>query len=153
MLERPGRPESVPKGALASVRIDWMPIAHQDNRRIAVEIFSAPGITIRDSKVLVVNQPKEGEETIIGGHWEKGLEIIYVQAGEISTLRLADVQTGDEGKYDNLLQGTRIMMPSGIAHQLRFRNSATLMIFNEIPYSPDKLVIYPPWADELRIDS
>lgn len=138
------------QSALSRVRIDAMPIAHADARRTAVEIFSSPGITIRDSKVLMVNQLPEGQEAVIGGHWEQGIEIIYVQSGEIDTLRLADVNTGDEERYEHLSAGTRIMLPPHVAHQFRLRGPATLMIFNEVPFTPEKLVVYPPWAQEGR---
>lgn len=101
------------QSALSRVQIDHMPVAHADTRRTAVEIFSSAGITIRDAKVLMVNQPPEGKEIVIGGHWEQGVEIIYVQDGEIAALRLADVNTGDE-----------------------------------VPFTPEKLVVYPPWQQE-----
>lgn len=138
---------------LGRVQIDRMPIAHSDARRTAVEIFSSPGITIRDSKVLMVNQPPEGEEAVIGGHWEQGIEIIYVQAGAIDTLRLADVDTGEEISHHQLSAGTRVILPAHVAHQLRFRGSATLIIFNEIPFTPEKLVVYPPWAREVNLNT
>ncbi|MBI2335079.1 hypothetical protein HYU96_04775 [Candidatus Daviesbacteria bacterium] len=141
--------DSEGQSALSGVRIDRMPIAHADARRTAVEIFSSPGITIRDSKVLMVNQPPEGKEAVIGGHWEQGIEIIYVQAGEIDTLRLADVNTGEEISHQHLSEGTRVTLPPQIAHQLRFRGPATLIVFNEVPFTPEKLVIYPPWAQEV----
>lgn len=148
-------PESGPKAkqssVLSRVTVDRMPIAHADPRRTAVEIFSSPGITIRDSKVLMVNQPPEGEEAVIGGHWEQGIEIIYVQAGEIDTLRLADVNTGDEVRYEHVSERTRVILPPQVAHQLRFRGPATLMIFNEVPFTPEKLVVYAPWAQELNL--
>lgn len=143
-------PESVrgPEGlsTLSKVTIDMMPVAHADARRTAVEIFSSADITIRDAKVLMVNQPAAGEETVIGGHWEQGIEIIYVQEGTIAALRLADVETGDEARHENLAKGTRIILPPHVAHQFRFRQAATLVVCNEVPYTPAKLVVYPPWA-------
>lgn len=145
-------PVTEQQSALSRVRIDRMPIAHVDARRTAVEIFSSPEITIRDSKVLMVNQPPEGQEAVIGGHWEQGMEIIYVQAGEIATLRLADVNTGDQTSYEHLSEGTRVILPPGVAHQLRLKGPATLMIFNEIPFTPEKLVVYPSWAQEIGHD-
>lgn len=138
------------ESALSGVRIDLMSIAHADTRRTAVENFSSPGITIRDAKVLTVNQPSEGEETVIGGHWEQGIEIIYVQEGEIATLRLADVNTGDEVRHEHVSAGTRVTLPPQVAHQLRFRGAATLVIFNEVPFTPEKLVVYPPWQQESK---
>lgn len=137
------------QSALSRVRIDIMPIAHSDARRTAVEVFSAADIIIRDAKVLTVNQPPDGEEAVIGGHWEQGIEIIYVHAGEIDTLRLADVNTGDERMYQHLSESTRIMLPSYVAHQFRFRGPATLLVFNEVPFTPAKLVVYPPWRQEV----
>lgn len=134
--------------ALSRVTIDMMPVAHADARRTAVEIFSSADLTIRDAKVLMVNQPAAGQETVIGGHWEQGIEIIYVQEGAISTLRLADVDIGDEVSHENLAQGTRIILPAQVAHQFRFREAATLVVCNEVPYTPAKLVVYPPWATQ-----
>lgn len=52
---------------LSQVRVDLMSVAHADTRRTAVEIFSSADITIRDAKVLTVNQPPLGEEAVIGG--------------------------------------------------------------------------------------
>lgn len=95
------------QSALSRVTIDRMPIVHEDARRTAIEIFSSPDITIRDAKVLMVNQPPEGKEAVIGGHWEQGIEIIYVQEGEITTLRLTDVNTGDELRHEHISAGTR----------------------------------------------
>ncbi len=142
--------DSEGQSALSGVRIDRMPIAHADARRTAVEIFSSPSITIRDSKVLMVNQPPEGTEAVIGGHWEKGIEIIYVQQGEMTVLRLVDINTGEQARHEHLSEGTRIILPPGIAHQFRFTGQATLMIFNEVPFTPEKLVIYPTWAQESK---
>lgn len=145
------QPESYseqPSSALGEVRIDHTPIVHSDARRAAVEIFSSTGIIIRDAKILMVEQPIDGKESVIGGHWEKGLEIIYVQQGEIATLKLADVNTGDEVSYGHVSAGTRIILPAGVAHQFRFREAATLLVFNEVPFTPEKLVIYPPWGLE-----
>lgn len=138
------RPE-LRQAALSKIQIDHMPVVHTDARRTAVEIFSSPAITIRDAKVLMVNQPPEGEEAVIGGHWEQGIEIIYVQEGEIAALRLADVNTGEEVQYEHVSAGTRVILPSLVAHQLRFRGPAILMIFNEVPFTPEKLVVYSPW--------
>lgn len=139
-------PDAEQRSALSRVTVDRMPTAHADARRTAVEIFSSADITIRDAKVLMVNQPAAGEETIIGGHWEQGIEIIYVQEGAIAALRLADVDTGDEARHENLAKGTRIILPSYVAHQFRFREAATLIVCNEVPYTPAKLVVYPLWA-------
>lgn len=137
--------------ALSRVTIDIMLVAHADARRTAVEIFSSAGITIRDAKVLLVNQPAAGVETVIGGHWEQGIEIIYIQEGAIAVLKLADVDTGDEARHENLGKGTRIILPAHVAHQFRFREAATLMVCNEVPFTPEKLVVYPPWtAQEAR---
>ncbi len=142
-----GRPEQAPKieSALSRVQIDSTPIGHEDGRRSSTEIFSSPDITIRDSKCLVVKQPPEGTEAVIGGHWEKGVEIIWVQHGEISTLRLADVATGEEETHEHVSAGTRVILPPMVAHQLRFTGPATLIVFNEVPFIPEKLVVYPPW--------
>lgn len=150
-IDRPElKPSPEPQPVLSRVTIDKMPVAHSDVRRAAVEIFSSSDITIRDAKVLEVHQPPEGKESIIGGHWEQGIEIIYVQKGEIDSLRLADVKTGVEVKHEHILAGTRVILPPQVAHQLRFRGPATLMIFNEVPFTSEKLVVYPPWAQEFK---
>lgn len=141
------RQEEAPRSesALSRVQIDPTPIGHEDGRRASTEIFSSPDITIRDSKCLRVKQPPDGTEAVIGGHWEKGTEIIWVQEGEITTLRLADVNTGEEATHEHVSAGTRVILPPMVAHQLRFRGAAMLIVFNEVPFVPEKLVIYPPW--------
>lgn len=147
-----GKVESAPEqpSALSRVTIDMMPVAHADARRTAVEVVSSPDITLRDIKILTVNQPPEGQESVIGGHWEQGVELIYVQEGVISRLRLADVDTGDEASFEGLSAGTRIILPAHVAHQFRFRQPATLVVCNEVPFTPEKLVVYPPWAQEAK---
>lgn len=136
---------------ISGVRIDRIPTVDEDRRRTAVEIFSSSGLTIRDSKILMVNKPPEDKEFIIGGHWEQGVEIIFVQQGEISTLRLADVDSGAEEQFEHLPAGTRIFLPPHVAHQFRFRDQAPLLVFNEVPFTPAKLVVYHPWAHEPKV--
>lgn len=114
-----------------------------DSRRSMVEVFSSEDITIRDSKFLRILQPDPGEKTVIGGHWEKGLEIQYVLSGKIARLDLADAETRRERTFSNIEAGSRIMLPSGVAHRLIFEEAALLLVCNEIPYVPDKCIVYP----------
>jgi len=114
-----------------------------DSRRNMVEVFSSEGITIRDAKFLNILQPAEGEKVVIGGHWEKGLEIQYVLSGKIARLDLADVETRQERSFADIHAGSRIMLPSGVAHRLIFEEPTSLLVCNEVPYMPDKCIVYP----------
>jgi len=114
-----------------------------DSRRNMVEVFSSEDITIRDAKFLNILQPVSGEKVVIGGHWEKGLEIQYILSGKIARLDLADVETRQERSFADIQTGSRIMLPQGVAHRLIFEEAALLLVCNEVPYVPDKCIIYP----------
>ena len=141
------------ESALRRVRIEQLPITHEDPRRSFTEFFDSnllPAdlgpVKIGGVKLMDITQPKEGEDVVVGGHWEQATEVIWVREGEISSLKLADINTREEALYENLPAGTRIILPPLIAHQLRFKNAASLVILNEAPFSPAKLQIYPPCA-------
>lgn len=140
------------ESALRGVRIEKLPITHEDTRRSFTEFFDSRDIGFNSGvvriggiKIMGIKQPADDEETVVGGHWEQGSEVIWVQQGEITTLRLADVNTGEEEIHQHISAATRVILPRLVAHQLRFSGPATLIIMNEIPFSPAKLVIYPPW--------
>lgn len=114
-----------------------------DSRRSMVEVFSDAEITISDTKFLEILPPGEEGKTVIGGHWEQGLEIQYVLWGRIACLDLADVVTRQEKSIRDIEAGSRIMLPSGVAHRLIFEEAALLLVCNEVPYTPDKCVVYP----------
>lgn len=128
---------------LAGVVVETLPITHADSRRFFTEFFDSAQVGIGGVKVMNIEQPPTGQETVVGGHWEKGLEVIFVQSGSISRLLLADVNTREERSYKNIGANSRVILPPNIAHRLSFRQPASLIILNEVPFSPAKLVPYP----------
>jgi len=128
---------------LSKVRIESGLPRHADKRRKLVEVFSSSDINITDAKIIDILAQKEGEKVVIGGHWEKGLEIQYVLSGKIAQLDLADVETTEETTFFDIESGSRIILPAGIAHRLTFEEPSQLLVCNEVPFVPEKCVIYP----------
>lgn len=131
------------RSKLDSVEIGGTLRETSDWRRHMVEIFSSPGITIRDAKTLEVLPQDDGKNVVIGGHWEKGLEIQYVLLGRIARLDLADVETQEEKSVSDITAGSRIMLPAGVAHRLIFDEPSLLLVCNEVPFVEEKCVVYP----------
>lgn len=46
---------------------------------------------------------------------------------------------------ESKLAGVKIDQIS-ITHELTFEKATTLFVLNEVPFTPAKLVVYPPWA-------
>lgn len=149
------RKEGAPQheSALSGVRIERLPVTSEDYRRRLTEYFDSnniglgPNVKIGGVKTLEIKQPSEGEEIVVGGHWEQGAEVIWIHDGKISSLKLADVTTGEEMQYEHISAGSRVILPPMVAHQLRFTGPASLTILNEVPFSPDKLIVYPSWKN------
>jgi hypothetical protein len=131
--------------ALDRVTITYQSALRQDadTRRTMVEVFSLPDVTIRDVKFLDILPPAPGSKTVIGGHWEMGLEIQYVLSGKIARLDLADVATRQEKTFVNIAAGSRIIMPAGVAHRSIYEEAALVLVCNEVPYMPEKCIVYP----------
>src|SRR5580704_2707676 len=91
-----------------------------DGRRAMVEVFSSPELTIRDVKFLDILPQDDGGKVVIGGHWEKGVEIQYLLSGRIAQLDLADVATGEKRTVTDIPAGSRVTLPAGVAHRLIF---------------------------------
>ena len=130
---------------LAGVVVETLPITHSDNRRSFVEFFdSLEGkYSMRGVKVMNIKKPPKDGEIVVGGHWEKAREVIYVLSGRIDNLRVADVETQEEKDIGPIPAGRRIMLPPNIAHRLTFIEEAVLIVLNEAPFSPAKLKPYP----------
>jgi len=108
-----------------------------------MEIFSSSDVTIRDTKVIDILPQTGKERVVIGGHWEKGIEIQYVLAGRIARLDLADVKTKEEKTVSDISAGSRVILPPGVAHRLIFEEPSQLLVCNEVPFVPEKCVVYP----------
>ncbi len=134
---------------LRRVELHRLSSTHEDNRRVLTELFCSPDIIISDAKIMNIKAPPPGKRTVVGGHAEKGLEIQVVLSGEITLLELKDVVTGEEIEHKHLQACTKIVLPAGVVHRLTFYNAATLLVCNEIPFKPDKLVKHPFIKDQL----
>src|SRR5690242_14138400 len=102
------------KMGLSGVTIEKLPTTHEDIRRSFVEIFDTANVHLRrkpikigDIRIMDIKHPADGREIVVGGHWEQGAELIWVLEGEISKLKLADVNTGEEAIFEHIGTGTR----------------------------------------------
>lgn len=125
---------------LRGVSLEYVKTTHLDNRRKIVEFYNQDVLTFANARVIKINPPKAGGKTVLGGHFHRDSELLFVLYGKIDTLKLQDVDTNDGFVFTNIGKGVKVFLPSRIAHELIFSSRATLIALREDIYTPDTLI-------------
>jgi len=117
---------------LDKVLIQKVPITHEDERRQMYEIHEDSTLVMKNSRVIRVKQPATGTQVRLGGHWEEGVEKLYILEGVMKKAKFADIETEEERIEENLQSGTQITIPKHVAHAFYFDAPAILVVLNEV---------------------
>ena len=120
------------KSKIEQVKIEQIS-PEDDKRRTLWEFHNDAKLKFGNGRFIEVKEPEAEEKTVLAGHYHDDVEVFYLAKGEIESFVLEDIETNERKTVKSIGQGTKIIIPAGIAHQLVFTKPAILLSFNETP--------------------
>lgn len=125
---------------LEGVKIETVPITHEDGRRGITEFQNDKELPFRNMKVIRIKSAPEGEHMRLGDHYHEDIELFFLESGKIDRIVLEDPDTGERVEKTDIGPNSRIELPPNVAHTLFFTQASVLMAFSENEFNPENLV-------------